>query len=303
MVVTQNIVSSQFNSHLLDFTQGWLYVFGVGVFGGTVLGRKAVGAPGEPRPPHRPAHEAEMKSCETVRRAARPAAASPHPGGGAAAARRRAVRDAADPQHPPRLAAGADRRAGVRGHRRHARRQSATSTASSPCRRRAARWRASRSRYACSSAMTSRSRPRAATARPFCLMAGRRHVGPIDGGRRGALRRALLRRSVPMAGACIGSRRCCVSRMRSASRGCRRGVPGRRRAAPSVPREPLRGDPRGAEYSATSDGRAKAGARSPPRLPNAASRSSRPAARRRRARLSRRDLGRRRRGDAPRRRG
>jgi O-antigen ligase len=47
MVVTQSIISCQFNSHLLDFTQGWLYVFGVGVFGGTVLGRKAVGAPGE----------------------------------------------------------------------------------------------------------------------------------------------------------------------------------------------------------------------------------------------------------------
>jgi O-antigen ligase len=47
MVVTQSIISCQFNSHLLDFTQGWLYVFGVGVFGGTVLGRKAEGAPGE----------------------------------------------------------------------------------------------------------------------------------------------------------------------------------------------------------------------------------------------------------------
>ena len=46
MVVTQSIISCQFNSHLLDFTQGWLYVFGVGVFGGTVLGRKAGGAPG-----------------------------------------------------------------------------------------------------------------------------------------------------------------------------------------------------------------------------------------------------------------
>jgi hypothetical protein len=26
-----------FNSHLFDFSQGWLYVFGVGVIGGTVL--------------------------------------------------------------------------------------------------------------------------------------------------------------------------------------------------------------------------------------------------------------------------
>ncbi len=35
-VVTQNIVSSLVNSHLLDFTQGWLYVFGVGVLGGVM---------------------------------------------------------------------------------------------------------------------------------------------------------------------------------------------------------------------------------------------------------------------------
>jgi O-antigen ligase len=37
IVVVQNVVASQFNSHLFDFTQGWLYVFGVGVIGGTVL--------------------------------------------------------------------------------------------------------------------------------------------------------------------------------------------------------------------------------------------------------------------------
>jgi O-antigen ligase len=37
VVVTDNIVSSLFNSHLFDFTQGWLYVFGVGVIGGMVL--------------------------------------------------------------------------------------------------------------------------------------------------------------------------------------------------------------------------------------------------------------------------
>jgi O-antigen ligase len=37
IVVTQNIVSSLFNSHLFDFNQGWFYVFGVGVLGGTVL--------------------------------------------------------------------------------------------------------------------------------------------------------------------------------------------------------------------------------------------------------------------------
>jgi len=37
MIVVQNIVSSLFNSHLFDFTSGWLYVFGVGVVGGMVL--------------------------------------------------------------------------------------------------------------------------------------------------------------------------------------------------------------------------------------------------------------------------
>ena len=35
-VVVQNVVSSQFNPHLFDFTEGWLYVFGVGVIGGMV---------------------------------------------------------------------------------------------------------------------------------------------------------------------------------------------------------------------------------------------------------------------------
>src|SRR5208282_5288332 len=29
IVVAQNVVSSLFNSHLFDFTSGWLYVFGV----------------------------------------------------------------------------------------------------------------------------------------------------------------------------------------------------------------------------------------------------------------------------------
>jgi O-antigen ligase len=35
--IVQNIVASLFNSHLFDFTQGWTYVFGVGVAGGMVL--------------------------------------------------------------------------------------------------------------------------------------------------------------------------------------------------------------------------------------------------------------------------
>jgi O-antigen ligase len=37
LVVTYNVVSSLFNSHLFDFSQGWLYVFGVGITGGMVL--------------------------------------------------------------------------------------------------------------------------------------------------------------------------------------------------------------------------------------------------------------------------
>ena len=37
IVVVQNVVSSLFNSHLFDFTSGWLYVFGVGVVGGMLL--------------------------------------------------------------------------------------------------------------------------------------------------------------------------------------------------------------------------------------------------------------------------
>jgi len=41
IIVTQNVVSSTFNSHLFDFTQGWLYVFGVGVAGGTALRERA----------------------------------------------------------------------------------------------------------------------------------------------------------------------------------------------------------------------------------------------------------------------
>lgn len=40
LLVLQNIISSQFNSHLFDFTQGWIYVFGVGVIGGAVMRRR-----------------------------------------------------------------------------------------------------------------------------------------------------------------------------------------------------------------------------------------------------------------------
>jgi O-antigen ligase len=37
VIVIENVVSSTVNSHLFDFSQGWLYVFGVGVAGGIVL--------------------------------------------------------------------------------------------------------------------------------------------------------------------------------------------------------------------------------------------------------------------------
>jgi len=37
VIVTQNVVASLVNSHLFDFTQAWLYIFGVGVTGGMAL--------------------------------------------------------------------------------------------------------------------------------------------------------------------------------------------------------------------------------------------------------------------------
>ncbi len=39
LVVLQNILSSQLNSHLFDFSEGWTYVLGVGVAGGMILAR------------------------------------------------------------------------------------------------------------------------------------------------------------------------------------------------------------------------------------------------------------------------
>jgi O-antigen ligase len=36
-IVAQNVVGSLFNSHLFDFTHGWIYAFGVGVAGGALL--------------------------------------------------------------------------------------------------------------------------------------------------------------------------------------------------------------------------------------------------------------------------
>ncbi|MDO8877119.1 MAG: O-antigen ligase family protein [Pseudolabrys sp.] len=37
VVATQNILGSQFNTHLFDFTHGWLYVVGIGIAGGVAL--------------------------------------------------------------------------------------------------------------------------------------------------------------------------------------------------------------------------------------------------------------------------
>ncbi|MFZ2157840.1 MAG: O-antigen ligase family protein [Bradyrhizobium sp.] len=40
LVVVQNVFTSLFNSHLFDFHEGWMYVLGVGVAGGMVLGMR-----------------------------------------------------------------------------------------------------------------------------------------------------------------------------------------------------------------------------------------------------------------------
>ena len=43
LVVVQNFSTSLFNSHLFDFQEGWMYVLGVGVAGGMVLGAGRLG--------------------------------------------------------------------------------------------------------------------------------------------------------------------------------------------------------------------------------------------------------------------
>ena len=48
IIVAQNVVASLFNSHLFDFTQGWLYVFGVGVAGGMVLRQRDIKSAEQP---------------------------------------------------------------------------------------------------------------------------------------------------------------------------------------------------------------------------------------------------------------
>jgi O-antigen ligase len=53
MVVVQNISTSLFNSHLSDFNEGWMYVLGVGIAGGMVLGagsRAATSTPNSAKP-------------------------------------------------------------------------------------------------------------------------------------------------------------------------------------------------------------------------------------------------------------
>ena len=51
LVVVQNVFTSLFNSHLFDFHQGWMYVLGVGVAGGMVLGAQRSAAPVAPDQP------------------------------------------------------------------------------------------------------------------------------------------------------------------------------------------------------------------------------------------------------------
>lgn len=48
VVVIQNIVGSLFNSHLFDFTHGWVYVVGVGIAGGVVLKESLARADADP---------------------------------------------------------------------------------------------------------------------------------------------------------------------------------------------------------------------------------------------------------------
>src|SRR5262249_4256067 len=44
-VVVQNLISSLFNDSLFDFSESWLYIFGVGVIGGMVLRERAAVPP------------------------------------------------------------------------------------------------------------------------------------------------------------------------------------------------------------------------------------------------------------------
>jgi hypothetical protein len=63
LIVVQNVVSSLFNSHLFDFQEGWIYVLGVGVAGGTALRERNLAPGAKPRSAnqvsnrHRPGHD------------------------------------------------------------------------------------------------------------------------------------------------------------------------------------------------------------------------------------------------------
>jgi O-antigen ligase len=49
MVVVQNFFTSLFNSHIFDFTPGWMYVLGVGIAGGMMAAQRDA-SPGRPNP-------------------------------------------------------------------------------------------------------------------------------------------------------------------------------------------------------------------------------------------------------------
>lgn len=42
VIVAQNVFSSLLNSHIFDFTEGWMYVLGVGVAGGAMMGKTRI---------------------------------------------------------------------------------------------------------------------------------------------------------------------------------------------------------------------------------------------------------------------
>jgi O-antigen ligase len=54
LVVVQNFFTSLFNSHLFDVHEGWMYVLGVGVAGGTLLGDRLRAATAMPEGAARP---------------------------------------------------------------------------------------------------------------------------------------------------------------------------------------------------------------------------------------------------------
>ena len=293
MVVTQNIVGCQFNSHLLDFTQGWLYVFGVGVFGGTVLRRRvddARGAGRPSRPCRRPHETAPMKPFEMP--SDKPLDLPPRPRVLVVALRRlgdvlfatpliASIRRAF-PQARIDALVFADTAGMLAGNPdldRIVTMPPARGTMASL----ALALRLFK-RYDLAVSTQSGDRPTF-----FALLAGRRHVGPIDGGRRGALRRRVLSRAVPNAPGlhrleemlrladALGIAR--VPRLV-----CPGGAVPRRLAA--GPYAVIHAAPNFTYKRWTRDGwRA-----SPPRCATAASRSWRPAARPRTTRLSRRRL-------------